>query len=159
MRSLFRCTVLLAWLVASATAASGEDQIPWVATLAEAQKIAAEQGKLVLVHFYNDHCPPCERVEREVFAHPRVVEAIARNYVPVKVHAGAQPKIAEQFRVDRWPTDIICTPVGLEITRTTSPQKAEAYVGFVDQVAQQTGVGEGRQWQTSMQDAGQQGLA
>ena len=163
MPSLCRLTVLLvtalvSWLATCAAAASGADQVPWAPTLADAQKLAAEQRKLVLLHFYNDHCPPCERVEREVFSQPRVVETIDRNYVPVKVHAGAQPSVAEQFRVDRWPTDIICTPAGLEIMRTTSPQKAEAYVGLMDQVAMQTGVGAGRQWQASMQAVGQQVL-
>src|SRR5262245_2405372 len=104
MPLLFRLTLLVGSLAAGAAVAGGADQIPWAPTLADAQKAAAEQGKLVLVHFYNDRCPPCERVEREVFSQPRVAEAITRNYVPVKVHAGAEPKVAEQFRVDRWPT-------------------------------------------------------
>jgi YHS domain-containing protein/thiol-disulfide isomerase/thioredoxin len=158
MPLLCRVSVLVGWLVAGAAVAGGADLVTWAPTLADAQKIAAEQNKLVLVHFHNDHCPPCERVEREVFSQPRVAESLVRNYVPVKVHAGAQPKIAEQFRVDRWPTDVICTPAGLEIMRTTSPQKADAYVGLIDQVALQTGVGTARQWQTSMQAAGQQVL-
>ena len=143
-------------LFAAVPSAKAQDQVPWAATLQEAQRVAQEQRKLVLVHFYNDHCPPCERVEREVFASPRVAQSLARNYVPVKVHAGAQPKIAEQFRVDRWPTDIVCTPAGLEIMRSISPQKPEAYVGLFDQVALQAGVGAATQWRTAMQAAGQQ---
>lgn len=154
MRSLVRLTVL-ATLLVGAAAARGQSQIPWVSDLEQAQQVAEGQHKLILIHFYNDHCPPCERVENEVFSQPRVVEAIVRNYVPVKVHAGAQPKVAEQFRVDRWPTDIICTPAWQEIMRTTSPQKPDAYIGMVDQIAMQTGVGTGRNWQTSMQAVGQ----
>jgi YHS domain-containing protein len=140
------------------TAATAQDQIPWAPSIAQAQKTANDERKLVLLHFYNDHCEPCTRVEQNVFTQPQVAQAIARNYVPVKIHAGQQPKIAEQYRVDRWPTDIICTPAGLEIMRTTSPQKAEAYVGLVDQVALQTGVGAARHWQTSMAAVGTQVL-
>ncbi|MCI0359723.1 MAG: thioredoxin family protein, partial [Planctomycetaceae bacterium] len=153
MQWILRLTLLLAWL-AGGMAARAADLIPWAADLEQAQKAAEEQRKLILIHFYNDHCPPCDRVEAEVFSQPRVAEAIARNYVPVKVHAGAQPKVAEQFRVDRWPTDIICTPAWQEVMRTTSPQKPEAYLGMVDQIAMQTGVGTGRNWQTSMQAVG-----
>jgi len=154
MPSLLRLTVLVTCLAGGA-AAVGQDQILWAPNLETAQTAAAEQRKLILLHFHNDHCVPCERVEREVFSQPRVAQAIARNYVPVKIHAGAQPKIAEQFRVDRWPIDIICTPAGLEIMRTTSPGKPEAYISLLDQVAMQAGVGAARQWQTSMQAAGQ----
>ena len=158
MASLLRLTLVAVWLAAFPAVALAIDQVPWAPSLAEAQKAAAEQGKLVLIHFYNDHCPPCERVEREVFSQPAVGQAVARNYIPVKVHAGAQPKVAEHFRVDRWPTDIICTPAGLEIMRTTSPQRPEAYLNLISQVAMQAGVGASRQWQSSMEAVGQQVL-
>jgi len=158
MASLLRLTLVAVWLAAVPAVALAIDQVPWAPTVAEAQKAATEQGKLVLIHFYNDHCPPCERFEREVFSQPAVGQAVARNYIPVKVHAGAQPKVAEHFRVDRWPTDIICTPAGLEIMRTTSPQRPEAYLNLIGQVAMQTGVGASRQWQSSMEAVGQQVL-
>jgi YHS domain-containing protein/thiol-disulfide isomerase/thioredoxin len=154
MRSLLRWTATVA-LLASSAAAQAQTQIPWAANLEQAQQAATEQRKLVLLHFHNDHCPPCERVEREVYSQPQVAEAIARNYIPVKIHAGEKPKIAEQFRVDRWPTDIISLPSGQEIMRTTSPQKPADYIGMVDQIAMRTGVGAARHWQSSMAAAGQ----
>jgi thioredoxin-related protein len=155
MSRFLRLAVIVGGLALSATAGA-QDLIPWAADLQQAQKAAAEQRKLLLLHFYSDNCEPCVRVEQHVFSQPHVAQAIARNYVPVKIHAGNQPKLAEQFRVDRWPTDVICTPVGQEIMRTNSPQKPEQFVGLVDGVALQAGVGAARQWTTSMQAAGQQ---
>jgi thioredoxin-like negative regulator of GroEL len=63
----------------------------------------------VLLHFYSDACEPCFKLEKNVFSRPEVVEAIHRNYVPVKIHGTTNAKIAQQYRVDRWPTDVICS--------------------------------------------------
>jgi YHS domain-containing protein len=108
------------------------------------------------LHFYNDHCEPCERLERNVFSQPKVAAAVERNYIPVKVHAGKQPRVAEHYRVERWPTDVICTAAGLEVYRTVSLQSADQFAAMCDGVALQAGVGASRQWETSMQAAGQQ---
>lgn len=137
-------------------AVRGQEQIPWAANLEEAQRLAGEQHKLLLLHFYNDHCPPCERLEQTVFTQPGVVQAIAKNYIPVKIHAGLQPRVAEHYQVKRWPTDVFCSSAGLEIHRAVSPATAQQYVGLCDAIAMQGGVGGQRQWVSSMQAAGQQ---
>ncbi|MEX2175350.1 MAG: DUF255 domain-containing protein [Pirellulaceae bacterium] len=147
---------LVVGLLAAGTSLSAQDRFPWAATLEQAQQAAEGQRKLVLLHFYNDHCPPCLKVEQNVFTQPQAAEAIGRNFVPVKIHAGQQPRIAQKYQVNRWPTDIVCTPAGLEVFRTTSPQSAEQYVLLMDNVALQAGVGASRQWATTMQAAGEQ---
>ncbi len=155
MSSLFRSTLVAISLLLT-TGARAQETIPWAASLEQAQRAATEQRKLLLLHFYNDHCPPCERLEQTVFNQPHVAQAISRNYIPVKVHAGLQARVAEHYRVNRWPTDIVCTAAGQEIHRTTSPRTASEYVTFCDSQAMQAGVGATRQWATSMQAAGQQ---
>src|SRR6478609_12046428 len=76
-----------AWPLAAAPA-QAMDQIPWVADFQVACGMAAEQHRLVLLHFYNDNCGPCVRVEQNVFSRSDVAEAVVLNYVAVKVHAG-----------------------------------------------------------------------
>jgi YHS domain-containing protein len=140
------------------TIAGAQELIPWTTSLEQAQRAATEQRKLLLVHFYNDNCAPCERLEKNVFSQSKVAESIGRNYIPVKIHAGQQPRVAEHYRVERWPVDLVCTPEGLEIYRTVSPQSPDQYILLCDNVALQAGVGAGRQWATTMQVAGQQAL-
>jgi YHS domain-containing protein len=137
----------------------GQGGISWAANLEQAQQIAAQERKLVLMHFYSDACEPCLKLEKNVFSRPEVIEAIHRNYVPVKIHGTTNAKIAQQYRVDRWPTDVISSPTGQEIVRTPSPQVAEQYTNLMHQVALQAGVGGARQWAASMGAAGQQVLA
>lgn len=153
MNGFIKSVVFAGVLAAAALPAFG--QMPWASDIQQAAEAAARDNRLLLLHFYNDQCPPCERVEQQVFSQPAVAEAIGRNFVPVKIHAGQQRDLATRYQVRQWPTDIVCTPSGLEIYRTVSPQSAEAYVGFCNQVAQQAGVGASRNWQASMAQVGQ----
>jgi YHS domain-containing protein len=155
MSLAIRSTVVAICLLAGA-AALAQDGILWAPNLEQAQRAATEQRKLLLLHFYNDNCAPCERLEANVFNQPKVAAAINNNYIPVKIHAGTQTRVAEHYRVDRWPTDVVCTASGLEIYRTISPGTPERYIELCDAVAMQAGVGAGRQWATAMQTAGQQ---
>ena len=159
MKWLLRNAVWALSLFAAAVIAprlTAEDQIPWARSLEEAQQAAGEQRKLVLLHFYNDRCPPCERLEQTVFNQPQVAQAIAQNYIPVKVHAGQQPRVAQHYQIDRWPADVLCTPAGLVVHRTISPKTADEYIALCNGIAEQTGVGAARHWVSSMQAAGQQ---
>ena len=108
--------------------------------------MAAEQHRLVLVHFFNDNCGPCVRVDQNVFSQAEVAEAVAQNYVAVKVHAGKNPQLATRYRVNQWPTDVFVTPSGLEVYRTVSPKEPAEYIGLLSQVAgPETGIGAAQQ--------------
>src|SRR5436853_3662934 len=93
--------LLLAATVFSMAAAPAlaTDQVPWVADFQAACGMAAEQHRLVLLHFYNDNCGPCVRVDQNVFSKSEVAEAITQNYLAVKVHAGKSPQLASRYRV------------------------------------------------------------
>jgi thioredoxin-related protein len=158
-RSFFAVLLTLASAGMLPSELLAQSQISWAANLEQAQQIATQERKLVLMHFYSDACEPCLKLEKNVFSRPEVVEAIHRNYVPVKIHGTTNSKIAQQYRVDRWPTDVIVTSTGQEIVRTPSPQVAEQYANLMHQVALQSGVGGARQWAASMGAAGQQVLA
>jgi YHS domain-containing protein/thioredoxin-related protein len=144
MKSIALRSCLLAALLAARLHA--QEQIAWVNDFQTASGLAAEQRRLVLLHFYNDNCEPCLRLEQNVFNRPEVAEAVHQNYIAVKVHAGQNPQLAARYRVNRWPTDVFVTPVGQEVFRATSPQNPNEYVGVLHRVAQQTGIGVTRPW-------------
>jgi YHS domain-containing protein len=64
--------------------------------------------------------------------------------VPVKVHVDTAPQLAERFGVEGWPTDLILTAAGLEVTRMISPKLPADYALMLEQVAIQTGTGASR---------------
>lgn len=118
-----------------------QSRIPWTEDLTVARQVAQQQQRLLLLHFWSNSCPPCLRLERYVFNQPEVIRAVGSNYVPVKINATDNPQLAAQFRVDRWPTDIIATVDGQEIYRGVSEQDPNRYIAILDQVAANTRVG------------------
>lgn len=152
MKSLARFVCLLTW-IAAASPLEAQEQISWIADVQTASAMAAEQRRLVLLHFYSDNCEPCVRLEQNVFNQPEVAHAIAQNYLAVKVHAGKNPQLAARYRVNRWPTDVFVTPSGLEVERTISPQRPGEYIAVLNRVAHQSGIAASRQWQSPLDQA------
>src|SRR6266567_1089703 len=111
MKSIVRCC-WFAGLFAFAAPGLAQDQIPWVADFPAACGMAAEQRRLVLLHFYNDNCSWCVKLEQNVFSKPQVGEAVAQNYLAVKVHAGKNPQLASRYQIKSYPTDVFVTPSG-----------------------------------------------
>jgi protein disulfide-isomerase len=142
-----------------ASLAKAQDQIPWAADFRNACEMAAEQRRLVLLHFYNDNCEPCVRLDRNVFNQAEVADAVIQNYIPLKVHAGKEPELATRYQVARWPTDVVVTPSGLEVFRTISPQKPADYILVLNRVAHQTGISAGRQWNSPLSQVKRQSTA
>src|SRR5438477_13133309 len=90
-----RMAALAAGLLILAPAlAFSDEQISWGTDIAKAQKQAAAERKLVLVHFYSDNCAPCRTVEQKVFPQPEVVQSLGRNYVAVKINVDKAPALA-----------------------------------------------------------------
>jgi YHS domain-containing protein/thiol-disulfide isomerase/thioredoxin len=143
-RLSFTSAFIAVALLALARLGFGQETVAWMTDLQAAQSAATRQGKLLLVHFYADDCPPCKTLEKNVFSQSDIAASISRNYVPVKVHVDSRPELATRFHVQAWPTDLILNPAGLEVYRTVSPQSAAQYLAMLDQIAFQSGVGAGR---------------
>jgi thiol-disulfide isomerase/thioredoxin len=120
--------LILAWFACTARA-----EIRWETNLRTAHAQAKADGKLLLLHFYSDNCVWCDRLEAGAFQAPEVAQAIHRQYVPVKIHAGQNPTVAKSFRVNSFPTDVIVTTDGTALAHATSPQLANLYVLMLNQ--------------------------
>ena len=131
-RILFSILVTLAHLSSVSFAA---DMVPWVDNLHTAQQMAASRNQLILIHFYSNNCPPCRRLEKNVFSRPGFGHGVARNYVPVRINASVSPDLARKFNVSQWPTDLMLTSQGEEVHRMVSPQDLNEYLRILNQVA------------------------
>ena len=135
MSRLLRPLFALALSLTLATFAAANDAIQWAPNLQAAVETAARNNQLVLIHFWTPTCPPCRALERNVFSRADVAEAIHRDYVPVKVNAEANPEIADRYKVDRWPMDVIVTPAGYKVHSMVSPQDPNEYMGTIGKLA------------------------
>ncbi|MGI9471571.1 MAG: DUF255 domain-containing protein [Rubripirellula sp.] len=121
--------VTLAFSLVAAHVAHAE--IVWEKNLRSAHAKAQTEGKLLLLHFYSDNCTWCDRLEAGAFKAPQVGETISQNFIPVKVHANSSPKLAEMFKVTKFPTDVIVTTEGKTLSHTVSPQNPDRYVAML----------------------------
>jgi thioredoxin-related protein/YHS domain-containing protein len=113
--------------------------VPWLNNLQQAQQIARQQHRLVLIHFYTDWCGPCVKLERDVFPRPDVSRAISDYFVPVKIDADRSRDLARKYRVDRFPTDIILDSSGRVLLRAVTPQDPARYIQMLNDVAADQG--------------------
>ncbi len=139
MRHFHQVTVLAVVVAASVTHAQAEEGWRWARNLEEARTLAAESNRLVLVHFSGTNCPPCQRLEKEVFAQPTFGQSLASQYVGVKINADLYPATARKFRVESWPTDVIITPDGEVVDRLISPRTMAGYTATMAQIASDFG--------------------
>ena len=116
-----------------AQAGSAQAEIRWETQLKMAHARAQTEGKLLLLHFYDDNCVWCDRLEKGAFSTPEVAAAIEKSYIPVKIHASQNPTIASTFKVSRFPTDVIVTTQGQALSHSVSPQDTARYVGMLTQ--------------------------
>ena len=84
--------------------------------VARALARARDEGRLVLLHFFADWCPPCKIVETEILPHTRVKEALAA-YIVLGVDADEFPEAVNYFRVAAMPTLLAIDVNGVELRR------------------------------------------
>ena len=78
--------------------------IEWRDSLDEARAEAAVTGRQVLIYWTQHDCPPCRRLERDVFDTPLAAAAIDRNWIAVKLDARARADPARRWGVSSTPT-------------------------------------------------------
>lgn len=136
----FRC---LPWVVVvcgmlGSTAAQAQDALEWTTDLPAARRTAAASRRLVLMHFWGTWCPPCMKMETEVFTKPGLGGAIHPYFVPVKVQVeeGMNDELVKQYGVDGFPCDIVTTADGQVVARSKGFKAPADYLAMLNQAAQ-----------------------
>ncbi|QEG02164.1 thiol:disulfide interchange protein precursor [Stieleria maiorica] len=122
---------LVVFTLTALAAQSSPAQIAWEGKLRDAHTKAKQQGKLMLLHFYTDNCIYCDRLEAGAFRSASVSQSINQNFVAVKVHGTKNPKLAEMFKVTKYPTDVIVTTDGKALSHSVSPQQPDRYIAML----------------------------
>jgi uncharacterized protein YyaL (SSP411 family) len=80
MRKLFVLPVV-AWLLLAFTPAPAE--LKWL-SWNEGYELAKKKNKIMVVDVYTDWCGWCKVMDRETFANAEIIDAINKEFVPVK---------------------------------------------------------------------------
>ena len=132
MRQFFLKLTSSLWVLGLVTVTSA-DQIQWASSLEQARALAAQQNKLLLIHFYTPECAPCRGIDRNVFPNPMVAQTINQYFVPLKVNANENTELRDYFRVRVWPTDVIATVDGKSLHQMVTPQQHQRYAAALVQ--------------------------
>ena len=110
----------------TATAVAQAGEIAWrEGDVDDALAEARELGKPVILYWGAVWCPPCNQMKVSLFKDPAFI-AETQNFVPVYLDGdteGAQ-RWGEQFGISGYPTVIVLSPDGTEVTRISSATMA-----------------------------------
>ena len=109
-------------------------EIAWESSLRKAHSRASQEDKLILLHFIRDNCVYCDKLEAGAFQTDEVETAISKNFVPLKINVSdskGNKKLAEMFKVDRFPMDVVVTTDGAALAHGVSPQQPARYTDML----------------------------
>ena len=112
------------------------DAIAWRFDMTAALAQAQQQGKLVVIDFYADWCPPCKKMERTTFQDTRVKRQL-ESYIPVKINVEQQRSVAQRYGIRGLPTSLVLAASGKPLTGRTGYLNAEMYLALLDHASQQ----------------------
>jgi len=108
------------------------DDVNWQATIQDAQRVAAAENKVVLIHFWASHCSPCRDLDAYVFRNSLVAAKINEKVIPVKVNTQDNPEIAKAYSISKIPQDVFIDPSGQVLFRRISPSSSSNYNNMLD---------------------------
>ncbi len=120
-------TVAILLLVAGSCAAQQPDG-PWHRSLAEAQEVAAESGRTLLINFGGPGCGPCDRLREETLSDEAVATMIDEYFEAAPVNAAVQTELATRYLVNSFPTIIFMDADGTEVHRHRGFASAEGFL-------------------------------
>jgi len=145
--SIGLCLALLFGTFAPTATAAEKSDYPWHQDYAKAMAMAAESGKPVLVKFTgSDWCPPCMRLDAEIFQSKEMATYANASLVSVYVDFPRRKSLpadqkqhnealAEEFGIEYFPTVWIVSPDGEKLGKLGYQRGGpEAYIQSIEKI-------------------------
>ena len=109
-------------------------EIAWFeGSVDEAFAFAKENGKPLFLYWGAEWCPPCHAINATIFSKPEFIER-SKLFVPVYLDGDDKDAQAygERFGVMGYPTMVVFSADGMELTRIPSGIDIQAYASILD---------------------------
>jgi thioredoxin-related protein len=109
------CAAAVAWragaqeLVAPGIGTPGIG-IQWRSEYTQALIESERRGLPLVVDFTTKPCFWCDKLDQTTFRDPRIINLINQNYVPLRISADRDPKLAQEMRIAAYPTLVLAGP-------------------------------------------------
>ncbi len=105
-------------------------------SLEEALAKAKSEEKLVFVDVGAYWCPPCQKLDEQVFIEPEVGKALAEGYVALHIDAekGEGPEVVREYDVLAYPTMLVLEPGGVEKGRVVDFLRPEKLLAALERI-------------------------
>ena len=133
-----RLAMILAVLITAATVHA--EAVKWQDDFDKALAAGKKDGKLVVVDVYADWCGWCKKLDREVYADPKVGEKLVKNFVTVKINpekSSRAAQLARQFGTTGYPHIVFVNGDGKKIGKIVGYVPADKFLKQLDKIARQ----------------------
>ena len=127
--------VSLACILLSCAPVQAQQTIQWQTNMEQAQRLAKEQNKLILVHFTASWSRSCRNLANFVHSESRVRSAFRDNIIAVKIDVDQHPELVEHYEVPSVPFEIVLTAEKKVVSKRKSPDNSSAYFKMVSEWA------------------------
>lgn len=117
----------------SASAETHENE--WLTDYQDALKIAQQQQKPILLHFYATWCGPCRSMDRQVLHTADVKQILGVDVIGVKIDSDKNPAIIKKFGIGSLPSDIVIDPDGNVLYRGSGFKSKNSYISMISSSA------------------------
>lgn len=108
----------------------------WKADYAEASTAAEKDGLPILLHFHAWYCGPCQRMDRDVFPHADVQQALSTGLVSIEIDVTKDPDLAARFEASTVPRDVVVFDDGTIETLNVGYMSRSSYVALLKDTAE-----------------------
>lgn len=115
-------------------------KITWLHNLSEAKQMAKVQNNPLMIDFYADWCPSCNRMKDSTFSDQKVIQK-SQHFIPVKIDVDKQGDIANRYKSNASkyggigiPNILFISPDSIELAHPIGYKNPEEFLTIMDSV-------------------------
>ncbi|NDH06121.1 DUF255 domain-containing protein [bacterium] len=133
----FRKTILInyfsAIVISLAGATAFAQDLEWRTDYAQARQESSQKNLPILIDFYTDNCFWCKQMDQRTFRDPALNQALAENWIPLRVNGKKESTLADVLKIRSYPTLVFASPDGKILGFTEGFIEAPALTALLEQ--------------------------